>query len=101
MKSTRVIPIEEVTSPTDCDETLCFQEAVYNYPDHKADVRYRFIRRDVNGNHKAQRGQAGIDNLEQALYLILAMAEKKDIKFNASLIWKLQRRIDTSNTATA
>lgn len=96
IKTTRVFPLTEVTTPTDCEETLCFQEAVYNYPDQKADVRFRFIRRDKNGNLKPQRGQAGIDDLDQALNLILEMAEQKGMKFKAELIWKFQSMIDTT-----
>lgn len=99
MESTRVIPITEVKTGTDCGETLCFQEAVYKYPDAKADVRFRFIRRDFKGNLKAQRGQAGIDTLPQALELIISMAEEKNLRFPATLIWRLQRLVDTSNRA--
>jgi aspartyl-tRNA synthetase len=81
-QSTRVFCLVE-TSVKSAKELICFQEAVYKYPADKSDVRYRFIRKDEKGRLKAQRGQCGIDDLSQALELVLEMARMKNYKFSS------------------
>ena len=68
----RVTCLKEVTRKLDDGETLCLQLAVYNYAEGGSHTRFRFIRKDVKGRLKSQRGQAGIPKLS----LILEMANE-------------------------
>lgn len=72
-KQTRITVLLEVTAKIPGGDTLCLQQALYNYGDGTKDVMFRFIRRDPNGNMKSQRGQAGIPNLAVITKLVTRM----------------------------
>ena len=73
---TRVTPLFEVSRELPSGEKLCLQQAVYIYPDKTQDLAFRVIRRDAKGNLKAQRGQAGIPELEMLEDMIKEMKSK-------------------------
>lgn len=78
--TTRVIPIETVAIKS-MGETLCFQHCVYNENNGKdAWLAYRFVRKNAKGHHKAQRGQAAITEIEDAVTLINMMLKKLGMK---------------------
>lgn len=77
--ATRVIKIEEVSEVMSDGDTLCFQYTEYQYDDGGSDNYYRFIRKSPEGNYKAQRGQAGIIDLNMAERLIKAMKKIRKI----------------------
>lgn len=73
----RVLPLVEVSKTLESGESLCLQQAVYQYDDAGcSDLAFRFIRRDIDGKLKAQRGQAGIPELDDAIELIKKMKKK-------------------------
>ena len=80
----RVTCLKEVTRDLDDGETLCLQLAVYNYTDGGTHTRFRFIRKDVNGRLKSQRGQAGIPKL--SLILDMAKEMQKTLTTEVSLL---------------
>jgi len=67
-----VVPLTEVSIELDNGEELAFQYALYRYSDGTSERLYRFIRKK-EGKLKAQRGQAGIPNLQVARLLINEM----------------------------
>lgn len=73
--STMVQVIHEVWKLLPDGEKLCYQSCTYHYPEGHSDNRYRFIRRDANGNLKAQRGQAGASHAD-FVSLIVAMEKR-------------------------
>lgn len=70
MNKTNVTPLFEVTRDLPGGETICLQYARYNYGDRNQDTAFRLIRKDPEGRHKAQRGQAGIATLAELKGLI-------------------------------
>lgn len=56
-------------------DSLCLQFCRYCYDDGTTDTAYRVIRRSREGNLKAQRGQAGIPDLN-TLKSLVDKAEK-------------------------
>lgn len=74
---TRVQVLREVQKKLNDGETLCLQQVFYDHGGNiKGDIAFRFIRRDVKGNMKAQRGQAAIPALHVAQELILELNTK-------------------------
>lgn len=76
MSSTRVTTLVEVSKKLKGGETLCLQQAIYDYGDGTKDLAFRFIKRGGDGKLKAQRGQAGIPDLDIAEGLIAEMRTK-------------------------
>jgi len=77
MAKTRVVVLSEVTERLLDGETLCFQHVIYDHgKGERSKPCYRFMRRDSNGNLKAQMGQAAIPDIWTALRLLSAMGRK-------------------------
>jgi len=60
----RVQVLREAKRKLTDGEFLCLQQVYYDHGDGEGYAAYRFIRRDVKGHMKAQRGQAAIPDLK-------------------------------------
>lgn len=78
MGKNTVQALKEVSKELPDGDSICLQQVIYNYSDGtNSDPSFRFIRRDIRGHLKAQRGQASIPSLGVMRNL---MTEMNDIR---------------------